>query len=82
MRRPKGYWTYDMCKEEALKYSNLNDLLGTYLYKIIKKNRWDILLSHTKISKKPNGYWTYERCKEESIKYDKKNIFQKEKSSV
>jgi predicted GIY-YIG superfamily endonuclease len=80
--KPKGYWTYDRCKEEAIKYSNLSDLFGTSLYKIIKQNKWDSLLSHVKISKRPNGYWTYEKCKEEAIKYNKKNIFQKEKSSA
>lgn len=34
------------------------------------------------MKRKPNGYWTYEKCKEEAIKYNKKNIFQKEKSSA
>lgn len=34
------------------------------------------------MSKKPNGYWTYERCKEICLKYNKKNILQKEYSSV
>lgn len=34
------------------------------------------------MSKRPNGYWTYERCKEICLKYDRKNILQKEYSSV
>jgi hypothetical protein len=34
------------------------------------------------MSKKPNGYWTYERCKEVCLRYDKKNVLQKEHSSV
>jgi predicted GIY-YIG superfamily endonuclease len=34
------------------------------------------------MSKKPNGYWTYERCKEVCLRYDKKNVLQKENSSV
>lgn len=34
------------------------------------------------MGKKPNGYWTYERCKEVCLKYNKKNVLQKECSSV
>lgn len=78
----KGYWTYERCKEEIFKYTNLCDCFNTSLYRHIIINKCDNLLLHLKRNKKPNGYWTYERCKEISLKYEKKNLLQKEFSSV
>jgi len=46
--RPRGYWTYDRCKETALRYND-RDILGKKeggCYVTILKNNWDELLSH------------------------------------
>lgn len=68
----KEVWSYDKCKEEALKYKTKNSFIrvNNPIYKYIIENNWNELLSHIPITEpKPSGYWTYERCKEEALKY-------------
>ena len=77
--KPSGYWTYERCKEEALKYNNSSSLekgCGS-VYNKIRKNKWVELTKHFKTHKKPSGYWTYERCKEEALKYNTKSSIRK-----
>jgi len=65
--KPSGYWTYEKCKEEALKYKNRKDfcLNSKGCYDASYKNGWlDDICSHMKYIFRPNGYWTYEKCKE------------------
>ena len=40
--KPKNYWTYDTCKEEALKYRYREDLRHNApgAYNVIYKNKW------------------------------------------
>lgn len=49
--KPNGYWTYETCKEEALKYSkrSLLSKSSSFAYSTIKKNGWEELFSHMKI---------------------------------
>ena len=70
-QKPKGYWTYDKCKDAALECSNINELCKKYgvVHNLIYKNKWTELISHFPENKKPNGYWTYDKCKNESLKY-------------
>lgn len=63
-------WRYDVCKEEALKYSTLMEFrsVNNNCLSAIYKNKWDNeLLSHLKHKKKPTGYWNKERCYEVSL---------------
>jgi predicted GIY-YIG superfamily endonuclease len=50
LRKPKGYWTYEKCKEVALKYEYLSDFYNEYGTALIKirKNKWTELISHLK----------------------------------
>jgi len=60
-------WTYDKCKEEALKYDNRRIFLknNCSCLSTIYKNKWENdLLSHMKYNTVPNGYWNYDRCVE------------------
>ena len=83
-QNPDGYWTYERCKEESLKYDN------KAIFR--KKSRASFEKSHLKgwlnelcshmICHKTNGYWNYERCKEESSKYEYKYDFAKQSVSA
>jgi hypothetical protein len=82
--KPKGYWGYETCKEEALRFKTRNDFQkgsGT-AYGICQKNGWmDELCSHMVEVIKPNGYWGYETCKEEALKFKTRGEF-KERSGT
>jgi predicted GIY-YIG superfamily endonuclease len=74
------YWTYEKCKEEALKYITRSDFyfksIGAYGASV--KNKWlnDICLHMIEIHK-PKGYWTKEKCTEEASKYLIRSEFHK-----
>ena len=79
LQKPRGYWTFEKCKEEALKYRTKKELKKTNgsVYNIAHKNNWIVdICSHMEEIKKPNGYWTFERCKEEALKYKTRTEFQ------
>jgi predicted GIY-YIG superfamily endonuclease len=70
-------WTYEKCKEEALKYDYKKDFMkkspGAYKRSIIEK--WlDEICSHMKPIYKS---WSFEKCKEEALKYKYKKDFMK-----
>jgi len=73
MKKPRGYWTYDVCKKEALKFTNRHQmgLESPNIYnKILRKKWFSELCSHFLLdNRKPNGYWIYKKCKEEALKY-------------
>jgi predicted GIY-YIG superfamily endonuclease len=74
-------WTYENCKECALKCKSKNEIKLKYngAYSSMFKHNWyKELTSHLNdTNKKPNGYWTFERCKEEALKYKVKKDFEK-----
>jgi hypothetical protein len=69
--RPNGYWTYDRCKEEALKYTTRKEFReNSHAYVVVMKNEWwDEMCNHIVETKKPHGYWTYDMCKETALRY-------------
>jgi superfamily II DNA or RNA helicase len=78
--KPMGYWTYERCKEEALRFKTRGDFYkgSVTAYGVCHKNDWiNELCSHMVEVIKPNGYWTYETCKEEALKYKTKTEFKK-----
>lgn len=82
--KPKNYWTYDTCKEEALKYKYREDLRHNApgAYNVIYKNKWvSELCSHMIQKYKPINYWTKERCQEEALKYKSRIEFSKKNNS-
>lgn len=80
----KHYWTFDECKEEALKYSNKKDFRKksmSHYTKCLSEKWLDDLCCHM-INRKLSNYWTFERCKEEALKYTMKKDFIKKSNSA
>lgn len=50
-KKPNGYWTYDRCKEEALKYDkkNLFQKESSSAYNAIFRNSWNELCNHMEL---------------------------------
>ena len=78
--KPRGYWTLETCKEEALKYSSTNEFAKrcSSAYNKARIKGWlDEICKHMTTTRKPRGYWTLETCKEEALKYSSRNDFVK-----
>ncbi len=72
-------WTYEKCKEEALKFKSKSDLkkFSNRAYRIINSNKWYELLTH--LSSKITN-WSYEKCKMEALEYKTKKEFRQTKA--
>ena len=73
-----GYikWTYEKCKEDAMKYNKRNDFKkkSNSAYNSARLNGWlEDICSHMKI----RFVWTKELVKEEAKNYSSKSAFQK-----
>lgn len=78
--KPAGYWTYDRCKKEALKYKSRTDfkLNSGSAYTISNRNKWtNNICDHMFSPINPSGYWNFERCKVEALKHKTKTSFEK-----
>jgi hypothetical protein len=78
MRNTNIKWTFNKCKEEALKYSTRTEFHNRCqgAYNAARKNKWlDDICSHMKSKQKPYKFWTYENCKKEALKYNYKKDF-------
>jgi hypothetical protein len=71
--RPRGYWTYDRCHEEAKKYKTKREFEkgSPGAYDAVITHKWMADFAYLFVDRqKPKGYWTYEKCAEESKKYE------------
>ncbi len=78
-------WTYDNCKEEALKYKSKTDFkkYSSGCYTKAYQNNWlNDICSHMIPTQKPKYYWTFKRCKEEAIKFKTKSEFKLKSNSA
>jgi isopentenyldiphosphate isomerase len=85
LKKSKGHWTKERCREEALKYNSRSEFEknSPSAYSASRKNGWiDEICSHMVELQKPVGYWTKEKCKEEALKYNSRSDFQKNSGSV
>jgi hypothetical protein len=59
-------WTYEICKQEALKYDSLDEFRkqNNNCLSAIYKSNWKELLDHLKYTKKSNGFWNKDNCNE------------------
>lgn len=83
--KPEGYWTFDLCNTEALKYKNRSEFSkkSAGAYQVAYKNNWlDEICSHMEVKKKSNNYWTFELCNKEAIKYTREREFSKKSSGA
>lgn len=78
IKKPNGFWSFEMCFNEAKKYSNYSEFQkkSSSAYNAVLKNDWLRLIQEifTEV-RRPNGYWTFELCEIESKKYKSKRQF-------
>lgn len=74
MKRPHGYWNYENCYNDALKYTSRSEFKkGNHLaYRIAIKNGW---LDDYDWFSRPNSKWNYQSCLEEAKKYSIRSEF-------
>ena len=73
MRNKMGHWTFEKCKEEALKFNNRSEFQtnSSSAWGKCRKNNWlDDVCEHMIEFRKPKGYWTFEKCKEDALKFN------------
>ena len=78
MKKPRHYWTYERCQEEALKYNTTSDFhkRSRNAYDAAwRKNFLHDICKHMKETRKGNNYWNKERCASEAIKYSNRKSF-------
>lgn len=80
--KPNGYWTFERCKEEALKYKTRYEyfLNASGSHESARRNKWlDIVCSHMlkRVEK-----WTDEKCKIEFLKYINMTELRKNNNTV
>jgi hypothetical protein len=85
VKKIDGYWTKERCKEEAMKYTSIEDFKresGT-AYSKTHRNGWDKeICAHLKSKIFHAGYWTKERCQEEALKYKTRSDFKRDSPSA
>ena len=81
-KKRNGYWNYERCKDDALKYDKIKDFEenSPSAYASARKNGWFYdICSHINykhvLMRKPADYWNYERCKYEALKYESRSEF-------
>lgn len=81
----KGFWTYQKCKEEALKYKTFYDFEKNSVTAAQKSRKmgWikDFIWLKPKVTKRKIIKWTFLNCFSEALKYHKKIDF-RNKSNV
>ncbi len=72
LTKPKGYWTKQRCKEDALLYNTVSDWVSNSpsAYQTAHKHGWlEECCAHMVEGCKPVGYWTEERILVEARKH-------------
>ena len=71
MRKPRGYWTYERCIEEAQKYKTRMDFKNgsPRAYSLSAKNKWIDGFTWFQKPEPRNLIWTEEKCFKEAQKY-------------
>ncbi len=76
--KPKGYWTYERCQVEALKYNNRHELnkKSPSVHTIAYNNGWlNEICKHMVSTTKPMYYWNFENCRMYALIYSTKSEF-------
>ncbi len=76
--KPKNYWTFDRCQEEARKYEYRSEFRAhsNTAYAKAWKNGWlENICNHMAFLQLPKNYWTKERCVIEALKYSTRTDF-------
>lgn len=78
-------WTYEKCKEEALKYtsrSGFQKKSRPAYVKAVRKNWLKSICNHMVYSIKPSNHWNFENCKLEALKYSTRTEFNKKSNGA
>lgn len=82
--KPRHYWTFDRCKEDALKYNSLIEWRkkSNSSYLISGRNNWKKnISSHMKRPKNHNFKWSLENCILDAKKHKTKQSWRESKNS-
>ena len=86
IKYPKGHWTIENLRAEALKYDNKVDFRkksNPAFLTASRKKVLDEICSHMEAGKLPNGYWLIkENCASEALKYMNRRAFSLGNSSA
>lgn len=79
IKKPNGFWNYETCKNEALKYKTQTEFRSNNkgAYAAARANNWIHDYDWFEQKGKPKGYWNYDTCKEEARKYKSRTEFAK-----
>jgi hypothetical protein len=80
VRKPKGWWTFERCHAEALKYDTRHAFArgSGDAYSAARRGGWrDRICGHMIEVQKPSGYWTFDRCQAEALKYETRKDFER-----
>jgi hypothetical protein len=81
--KPNGYWTKELCIEDALKYEYQQDWRKHSQAAFVASRRigcYKQCTAHMTPKRKPIGYWTKERCMEEASKHENYTKWKKNNS--
>lgn len=76
--KPKGYWTYERCQIEALKYGSRSEFnkKSPSSHTIAYKNNWlNEICKHMTLTSKPMYYWDFKNCHMHALKYSNRSDF-------
>jgi predicted GIY-YIG superfamily endonuclease len=74
-RKPRGYWTYEKCKEEVDKYKTVKEFRSSKAYQIILRNKWGELLDTLDYIQTPQRNIKYDEIKKIALGYSSYNEF-------
>lgn len=78
-------WTFDKCRNEALKYSNRSDFVRyscSAYHRALQDGFLDQICTHMTSRWKPYRFWSFDKCQKEALKYKTKVEFKTSNSSA
>ena len=77
-RKRNGYYTFEICQREALKYTKRLEFYKSdpATYAASQRYDWlDEVCLHMEYSTLPRNYWTKEKCQTDALKYETRGDF-------
>lgn len=85
LRNWNKIWTFDKCKNEALKYSNRSEFVRyscSAYHRASIEGFLDQICTHMTSRWKPYRFWSFDQCQKEALKYKTKVQFKTNNSSA
>lgn len=79
-----GYWTFERCKKEALKFTQRRVFkINSVAYSIAQRNNWlENVCEHMVSPQKESGFWDLCMCKKEALKFKTRGEFARKSGSA